>query len=95
MKLPAPRAAEKQPDATAAEFVGRRVVVAKSSCRGLRGLSGLVVNESKNAFVLETPKGRKTVPKKGSAFDFGGILVQGDAIMHAPWDRLKKVKRQK
>ena len=53
------------------------------------------VNESKNAFVLETPKGRKTVPKKGSAFDFGGILVQGDAIMHAPWDRLKKVKRQK
>ncbi|MFA4946556.1 MAG: ribonuclease P protein subunit [Candidatus Micrarchaeia archaeon] len=89
-----PEARRKQPDAHATEFVGKRVRVAKSSCKDLRGLSGVVLDESKNAFLVETPRGGKLIPKNCCVFDFDGILFNGAALLRRPEDAFKKVKKK-
>ena len=89
-----PEARRKQPGANAAEFVGKRVRVAKSSCKDLRGLSGVVLDESKNAFLVETPRGCKLVPKNCCVFDSDGAMFDGAALLRRPEDAFKKVKKK-
>jgi ribonuclease P protein subunit POP4 len=76
------------------ELIGLSALVLGSPCKGLRGLEGKVVDETKGTFVLRTPKGDKTVPKKGSVFQFAGhkdAAVKGDWLCFRPEDRTKKV----
>ena len=60
------------------------------------GLSGLVVDETKNTFLVETPTGVKRVPKPGKRFLFRvgntDVAIDGDDIMFQPEDRTKKVR---
>lgn len=86
------KAGRKQPDVARAEFIGREVRVANSSCKDLLGLRGIVMDETKNSLVIRTAKGDKTVPKKSCDFEFDGVTIQGKRVCHAPEDRLKKVK---
>jgi ribonuclease P protein subunit POP4 len=86
------KAGRKQPDAARAEFIGREVRVVNSSCKDLLGLSGVVLDETKNTIIIRTAKGNKTVPKKSCEFEFDKITIQGKRVCHAPEDRLKKVK---
>jgi len=81
------------PSAALRELIGESLRVAESACRGLRGLAGTVVDESKNTFVLETPCGRKRVPKKESVFEVNGALLDGDLLCCRPEERTKKLYR--
>ena len=60
------------------------------------GPSGLVVDETMNTFLVETPSGVKRIPKRGRRFVFrvgnNDVVVQGDDIMFQPEDRTKKVR---
>jgi ribonuclease P protein subunit POP4 len=71
------------------ELIGRFVTVDN-------GPSGLVVDETKNTFLVETPSGVKRIPKSGKRFFFRvgntDVMVDGDDIMFQPEERTKKVR---
>jgi len=89
------------------EFIGLKVKVLEALSLPYRGLSGTVVDETKNTLVLRANVGAKKgekkvetdkiVPKKGCIFQFripGGKTaeISGDRIMFRPYDRPKKLK---
>lgn len=71
------------------ELIGRAVSVEN-------GPSGLIVDETKNTFLVETPAGVKRVPKSGRRFHFRAgdslAVIHGNDIMFQPEDRTKKVR---
>ena len=76
------------------ELIGLFAKVSGSPCKGLIGLEGKVVDETKDNFVIRTAKGDKLVPKKGTVFEFEGhpeAPIKGDWICFRPEDRTKKV----
>ena len=79
------------------EFIGLKARVAKSRSAPHKGLSGVVVDETKNTIVLEKNGREFVVPKKGCTFSFalpGGkrALIEGAAIAFRPYDRPKKIR---
>jgi RNase P/RNase MRP subunit p29 len=76
------------------ELIGSRVTVLESSGKGLAGCEGVVADETKHTLVLDTARGKKTVPKVGCTFEFqghSGVRVKGEWIAFRPADRTKKV----
>ena len=74
------------------ELIGLPVVVTASTDPSLVGLRGTVADETRNTLLVETAKGEKRVPKKGTSFAFGGIPVQGDDLLFRPEDRIKRAR---
>lgn len=60
------------------------------------GVSGKVVDETKNTFTIESAGTERMVPKPGNVFRFAyegrTIDISGSDIMHRPEDRIKKVR---
>lgn len=60
------------------------------------GISGKVVDETKNTFTIESAGTERMVPKPGNVFRFAyegrTIDISGSEIMHRPEDRIKKVR---
>ncbi|MEM4255310.1 MAG: ribonuclease P protein subunit [Candidatus Norongarragalinales archaeon] len=79
----------------AGELIGEKARVEWSSDKGFQGLEGKITDETKNTFVLETGKGRKTVPKNGCVFFFlgAGVKADGELLVSRPEDRTKKIAR--
>lgn len=74
------------------EYLGHVATVVASGHPPLVGLAGVVVDETKNTFVLETATGVVTVAKAGQTFRIRGAEVDGRAIGHRPEDRIKKAR---
>ena len=60
------------------------------------GVSGKVVDETKNTFTIESAGTERMVPKPGNVFRFAyegrTIDISGSEIMHRPEDRIKMVR---
>lgn len=82
------------------EFIGLNAKVVKSINPQIIGISGKVVNETRNTVVIRHTNEDKTVIKETSVFQFtlpdGTVVeVEGKAILGCPEDRVKKTpKRQ-
>ena len=74
------------------EFIGRQVAVKSRAYP----ISGVVVDETKNTFTIESAGTVKMVPKRGCEFEFTyngeQITRRGSEIQHRPEDRIKKVR---
>ncbi len=84
-----PPARQKQ-DILRIERIGQTIRVLDASCRAVRDLHGVVVDETKNTFLIQTSRGRKRVAKHGARFAFPFGMVEGNDIQHAPSERLKR-----
>lgn len=75
------------------EFVGEQVEILGSNNRQLVGLTGKIVDESRDSFKVlvnkRNSKEFKMIFKKGSTFKIGGLTVQGAKIAKRPEDRIK------
>ncbi|MEW6749134.1 MAG: ribonuclease P protein subunit [Candidatus Micrarchaeota archaeon] len=77
-------------------FIGLEVEVSNSSARGLVGLKGTVVDETKNLIVIEKADGKEVkVPKISSSFRFtledgDRVTIGGSSIAFRPHERPKK-----
>jgi len=75
------------------EFIGLDVTVLSAP---YSGVSGRVVDETKNTFTVSSAGTERTVPKPGNEFRFtyGGenMDIKGTEIQHRPEDRIKKVR---
>jgi len=74
------------------EFIGMDVEVISTGCP----MSGVIVDETKNTFTVESAGTDKMVPKTGNEFRFTyngqEIIVRGSEILHQPENRIKKVR---
>ncbi len=75
------------------EFIGLDVVVLSAP---YSGVSGKVVDETKNTFTISSAGTERMVPKPGNEFRFifenGHMDIKGTEIQHRPEDRIKKVR---
>jgi ribonuclease P protein subunit POP4 len=76
-----------------AELIGLDVEVLSAP---FSGISGRVVDETKNTFTIESAGTERMVPKSGNSFRFTyrgeQITIEGNKILHRPENRLKKVR---
>lgn len=79
------------------ELIGLGVRVASAADPTHVGVSGTVVDESRNMISVDTGKKVVKIPKKGTAFEFaagdGRARVAGDDITFRPEDRVKRCRR--
>ncbi len=79
------------------ELIGLRVRVVSCFDHRQKGLTGLVVDETKNTLVLETRAGTKRVVKKTATFRFyagkSSYVVDGIEINYRPFERIEKAMK--
>ena len=81
------------------EFIGLEAKVVKSSNPDLVGITGKVVDETRNTFTISHNGEKKVIIKDTTIFEFvmpDGTVVEidGKVIMGRPEDRLKKRPRR-
>jgi ribonuclease P protein subunit POP4 len=77
------------------ELIGLRVMVEDSTNPCLRGLSGKVVDETRNTFLLETERGCRRIPKSNTSLIFTlpdgqRVRVAGSILISQPENRINK-----
>lgn len=82
------------------ELIGLKAEVKQAKNKLNEGIKGIVVNETKNMLWIENEKGKiKKIPKKDTIFMFilpdgKKVLVDGNAILARPEERIKKKVRK-
>jgi ribonuclease P protein subunit POP4 len=82
------------------EFIGLDVKVVRSTHPDYVGITGKVIDETRNTLVIRNKDKDKVVVKSTSVFHFilpeGTIVeIEGDAIVGRPEDRVKKRPRRR
>ena len=77
------------------ELIGLQVMVAGSTDPGLAGLSGKVIDETRNMFIIETKHGERRVPKSNTSLTFTlpdgqRAKVAGSVLISQPENRINK-----
>lgn len=81
------------------ELVGLEVRITESSNPSQAGLSGKVVDESRNMLLIETGDGVRSFSKDECTFSFRiptgeWVMVRGSLLVARPEDRVKKKHRK-
>jgi len=77
------------------EFIGLQVKVAKPSNQNYIGISGTIINETRNTFQILQDDKRKTIVKGQAVFHFTLpdatiVEIDGKILIGRPEERLKK-----
>ena len=78
------------------ELIGLHVKITDCKDPSWNGKSGIIVDETKNTFLIETHDKRKKIAKNIASFEFRfegkKIKINGSKIAFRPEDRIKKVR---
>lgn len=74
------------------EFIGENVTVSEHTDPSLRGVSGIIVGESRETITIENSGIQKMISKRPGKFMFENGELVGNKIAYRPQDRIKKVK---
>ena len=78
------------------ELIGRSVIIKECTDPTFVGIAGVVIDETKNTFLIETKNKQKMIAKKTSTFEFEykgrKIIIQGLKLIYRPEDRTKKAR---
>jgi ribonuclease P protein subunit POP4 len=82
------------------ELIGQDVLVAAASNPFNRGVSGSIVDETKNMLVIKTVTGVKQIPKQHSIFRLNQtgsrvVEIDGSVLMLAPEKRISLLSRKR
>ncbi len=76
------------------ELIGLKAKVADSRDRTQKGISGTVVDETKNTLIILTKEGTRRISKRISTFKFIAdkkvFTVHGSEIAFRPYERIEK-----
>ena len=77
------------------ELIGLEVLVERSTNKGVEGLKGTVVDESRQILIIKTGRGEKKIPKDICTFVFTlpdgkKVRIAGGILVSRPEDRIKK-----
>lgn len=81
------------------ELIGLEVKIVSSANKQLEGLTGRVIDETRNMLKIETKKGEKSLVKEQCIFSFHlpsgeWVKVEGSLLIARPEDRIKKKLRK-
>lgn len=87
------------PDIVRREFIGTHAKISKSSHRGNVGISGKILDETRNTFKILHDGRAKTIIKNTNVFHFKFhddtvVEIDGKILVGRPEDRLKKTIRR-
>lgn len=87
------------PDIVRHELIGTKARVAKNTCASLKGLSGTIVDETRNTFTFQTAGRKCKIAKNSGIFRFRfsdgtEVEIDGALLVARPEDRLKKSIRR-
>jgi len=79
------------------ELIGLHVRIRECTDPTWNSVSGRIIDETKNTFLIETKDGKqKKLAKKTAKFEFDiegkKIIIDGSKIVYRPEDRIKKVR---
>ena len=78
------------------ELIGLKVTVKECTDKTLENITGTVIDETKNTFLIETERGIKRIAKDIAKFEFEykgkKFLISGSRLKYRPEDRVKKAK---
>jgi len=78
------------------ELIGRFVKIVKCSDPVWKGKSGVIIDETKNTFLIKMNETQKKIAKKIATFEFEydgkKIMINGSKITYRPEDRIKKIR---
>ena len=74
------------------ELIGEHVEVSYHTDPSLWGISGTVVDETREMLVIKSNGTKKIISKRPAKFVFEGGELVGKKIAYRPQDRIKKVK---
>ena len=75
------------------ELIGMNSVVVESTNKSLIGISGMIINETKNMLILNTKLGEKSIPKSTCKFEVTKNdkidIINGLDLLKRPHERLE------
>jgi RNase P/RNase MRP subunit p29 len=71
-------------------FIGKKVEILSSSNESYIGTVGIILDETKNSFVIDADGKRKIIMKKGTKFVINEQIVDGNDVMRRIEERIKK-----
>jgi ribonuclease P protein subunit POP4 len=78
------------------ELIGRTVIIIECSDPSWVNLSGLIIDETQQTFLIKTNNTQKRIAKQTAtfAFDYHGkqTIVNGSRLVYRPEDRIKKTR---
>jgi ribonuclease P protein subunit POP4 len=78
------------------ELIGLKVKIKECKDMSWTGKSGLIVDETKNTFLIQIENQKKTIAKNIATFEFEyedkKVILDGSKISYRPEDRIKKVR---
>ena len=78
------------------ELIGLQVKIKECKDPSWIGKSGLIIDETKNTFIIEVDDQKKTIAKNIAIFelehDGKKVTLDGSKITYKPEDRIKKVR---
>jgi ribonuclease P protein subunit POP4 len=81
---------------TSDELIGRLVTIIECTDPTWISQSGLIVDETKNTFLIEIEKKQKRIAKQTAtfAFEYNGkqTIVKGTRLVYRPEERIKKTR---
>lgn len=77
------------------EFIGLNVEILDSTSATLRNISGRIIDETKNTFLIRTSRGTKMLSKQSAtgirfSIDSGSCFIRGSSLIGRPEDRISK-----
>lgn len=78
------------------ELIGRKVTIIDCTDPTWINKSGLIIDETKQTFLIETEKKQKRIAKQTAtfAFEYSGrqTIVKGTRLVYRPEERIKKIR---
>jgi len=78
------------------ELIGLKVKIKRCSDPNWEGKDGLVIDETKNTFLIKIGEKEKKIAKKSATFEFQKndkkVALKGSDIIYKPENRIKKIR---
>ena len=78
------------------ELIGKHITIRECTDPHWKNKSGVIIDETKNTFLLEINHQRKRIGKKSATFEFHvhkkKTLIEGSRLMYRSEDRIKKAR---
>ena len=71
-------------------LIGKQVIIKEAANKSLEGMSGMVVNETKNTITIKTRETEKMALKNQIKIEIEGKQIDGKQLMKRVEERLKR-----
>jgi RNase P/RNase MRP subunit p29 len=71
------------------EFIGKEIIIIKSSNKEQEKLKGTIIDETKNTFTIKTQSKEVKILKKDKEFKIQNQKINGNIISKRPEERIK------